>query len=236
MNSPEKFWLLFGGLWFGVGSLFAAAGGIVLWQEAQREARLASDVGSASAVVLSKSMRGGSRRERSFSIEYRFSAADGSVIEQRAEVDGASWRALAEGDSFEVRYSRETPRVHRVPGENRDERVLGPAFAAVGGIFAVFGAVILWRTATRRALLARLAVEGWRADAEVIEVGPTNFRLNRIPQWAIRYRYRDHAGNVHEAKSAPMAQEEARGWKPGDRGRVLLDPGRPQRGMWLGKG
>lgn len=236
MNSPGKFWIFFGSIWLGVGTIFAVVGAVVLWQEAQRHSRLAADVGSATAVVLAKSMRGGSREEPSYGIEYRFSAADGRVVEDRVKVAAAQWRSLAEGDRFEVRYSRADPRVHLVPGERRDARVLGPVFAAVGSVFALFGAVILWRARAQRALGARLAAEGSRADAEVIEVAPTNFRLNRIPQWAIRYRYRDHVGNVHEAKTGPMPQEEARLWQPGDRGGVRFDPQRPDRGMWVGKG
>ena len=73
MNSRGKFWLLFGGLWLGVGLLFAAVGGIVLWLESEREARLAANGASASAVVLAKNITGGGQnRERTFGIEYRY--------------------------------------------------------------------------------------------------------------------------------------------------------------------
>lgn len=236
MHSPEKFWILFGSIWLGVGGLFAAIGAAVLWQESERAARLAADAATADAVVLSKGTRQGSRGDPSYTIEYRFSAADGRVVEDRVKVGAARWRSLAEGGRFEVRYVRDEPGLHLVPGASRDARIVGPVFAAVGGLFAVFGAVILWRARMQRALRERLAVEGLRAVAEVTEVGPTNFRLNRVPQWAIRYRYRDHAGNVHEAKTGPMAQEAARLWQPGDQGEVRFDPQRPSRGLWLGRG
>jgi hypothetical protein len=237
VTSQGKFWLLFGGLWLAVGCIFAGVGAIVLWTESEREARLAQSGASASAVVLAKkAARSGKSRETTFSIEYRFTGPDGAPIERTAKVDAARWRSLSEGQAFELRYVRDEPAMHAFPGERRDQRVIGPVFAAVGSVFAIAGALILWRAAARRALIERLRVEGMRVEGEVTEVGPTNFRLNRIPQWAIRYRYRDHAGNTHQARTPPMPQEEARQWQPGDRGEVRFDTGSPRRHVWLGKG
>lgn len=236
MSSPEKFWLFFGSIWLGVGSIFAVVGGIVLWKESEREARLARDGVAARAVVLAKTTSGGGKNDSTFRIEYRFAGPDGIPLEHAAKIDAAKWRALAEGDAFELRYVRDEPSLHAFTGERRDERVIGPLFAAVGGVFAVAGALILWRAAARRALVERLRLEGMRVDAEVTEVGPTNFRVNRMPQWAIRYRYRDHVGNVHQSRTPPMAQEDARAWQPGDRGEVRFDTSRPRRHVWLGKG
>lgn len=235
MTSPAKFWLLFGGLWLGVGSIFALVGGIVLWTESGREARLAQNGAIAQAVVLAKARRGGSKSEPSYSIEYRFTGPDGALIEHTAKVDAARWRSLAEGEAFELRYVRDDPQVHLVPGERRDERVIGPVFALVGGVFALGGALILWRARARSALVERLRIEGMRVEGEVLEVGPTNFRVNRMPQWAIRYRYRDHAGNLHDGRTPPMPQEQARQWQPGDRGEVRFDTASPGRHVWLGK-
>lgn len=236
MNAQGKFWLLFGGLWLGVGCLFAGVGAIVLWTESGREARLARDGTSASAVVLAKTRRGGANREPTFSIEYRFAGPDGAPIEYTAKVDAARWRSLSEGQAVELRYVRDEPAMHAFPGERRDQRVIGPVFAALGSVFAIAGALILWRAAARRALIERLRIEGMRVEGEVTEVGPSNFRLNRVPQWAIRYRYRDHAGNTHQGRTPPMPEEDARHWQPGDRGEVLFDTGRPHRHVWLGKG
>ena len=235
MNSQRKFWLLFGGLWLGVGSIFALVGALLLWKESEREARLAQDGTPARAVVLAKTTSGGGKNDSTFRIEYRFAGADGVPLEHAARIDAAKWRALAEGDAFELRYVRDEPSLHAFPGERRDERVIGPLFAALGGVFAVAGALILWRATARRALLERLRVEGMRVDAEVTEVGPTNFRVNRMPQWAIRYRYRDHVGNVHQSRTPPMPQEEARGWQAGDRGAVRFDTALPRLHVWLGK-
>lgn len=237
MNFQGKFWLLFGGLWLGVGLLFAAVGGLVLWLESEREARLARDGAGASAVVLAKKVTGGGQnRERTFGIEYRFLGPDGAPREHAAKVDAATWRALSEGQAFDLRYVRDEPAIHAFAGERREHRVIGPLFAALGSAFAVAGALILWRARARQALIERLRIEGMRVDGEVLDVGPTNFRINRIPQWAIRYRYRDHAGNVHESRTPPMAQEDARQWQPGDRGTVRFDTVHSKRHVWLGKG
>ncbi len=235
MLNPGNFWFWFGGLWLGVGSLFVAVGGFVLWQEATLTERLASNGATASGIVLSKRMRGGSNQEPTFEVEYRF-AVDGGVTERTAKVDGATWDRLVEGEPVVVSYVRDAPRLHRIAGQSREELFLGAIFGAVGGVFAVAGALILWRAAARRALVQRLARDGWRVDGEVLEVSPTNYRINRMPQWAIRYRYRDHVGNAHEGKTPPMAQEEARLWQPGDRGEVRFARERPHRSVWIGKG
>jgi hypothetical protein len=236
VNSQGKFWLLFGGLWLGVGLLFAAVGGLVLWLESEREARLARDGASASAVVLAKNTAGGGQnRERTFGIDYRFTGPDGASREHSAKVDAATWRQLSEGQAFELRYVRDEPSIHAFAGERREHRVIGPLFAALGSAFAIAGALILWRATARRALVERLRIEGMRVDGEVTEVGPTNFRVNRMPQWAVRYRYRDQVGNVHESRTPPMPQEEARQWQPGDRGEVRFDTNRPTRHVWLGR-
>lgn len=237
MGSHGKFWLLFGGLWLGVGLIFAVAGAVVLRLESEREARLAHDGASATAVVLAKTTSGGRKsRDPTFRIEFRFAGPDGAPVESSAKIDAAKWRSVSEGETFELRYVRDKPSMRLVPGERRDERVIGPVFAVVGSIFAIAGALILWRATARRKLIERLRVEGMRIEAEVIEVGPTNFRVNRVPQWAIRYRYRDHVGNVHQSRTPPMAQEEARRWQAGDRGEVRFDTASPVRHVWLGKG
>lgn len=235
MITSANFWFVFGGLWLAVGTLFASIGGAILWQHSTLDQRLARDGTTVSGVVLSKSMQGGSNQEPAFRVEYRFTPAGGTVTEQTAKVDGKTWDSLVEGEAVAVRYVRDAPRLNRVPGQAPEELILGSVFAGVGGLLAVAGALILWRAATRRKLVDGLLREGARADAEVMEVAPTNFRINWMPQWTIRYRYRDQAGKVHDGKTPSMAQEEARRWQPGDRGQVRFERNRPHRSMWIGK-
>jgi len=226
--TQANFWFFFGGLWLAVGSLFAAVGGGVLWRDAAHAERLAREGVAGSAAVLSKSRSGSG-----FAIEYRFKAGS-RVIEGSAKVDGALWDRLVEGEDVELRYVPSAPQVRAIAGEPGN-RVPGIVFAALGGLFALSGALILWRAAVRRRFVADLLREGARADGEVIEVLPTNVRVNRVPQWAIRYRYRDYAGNSHEARTPPMPQEEARRWRPGERGEVRYESARPQRSVWRGR-
>ncbi|HEX6266006.1 MAG TPA: DUF3592 domain-containing protein [Burkholderiales bacterium] len=233
MITQANFWYFFGGLWLAVGTLFAAIGGSVLWRDTAHEARLAREGVAASGVVLSKSMTGSSQ-DSGFAVEYRFKAGS-AVTEGSAKVDGAHWDRLVEGEPIELRYVPGAPEVHAVAGQAGGDRVLGIVFALLGSLFAVSGAVIVWRAAARRRFVEELLREGARADGEVLEVLPANARVNRVPQWAIRYRYRDYAGNTHEARTPPMPQEEARSWRPGERGEVRYESARPHRSVWRGR-
>lgn len=227
------FWVIFGGLWFGVGSLFVVVGGIVLWHEASTEARLAREGVAASGVVLSKRMTG-SKDDPKFTIEYRFNSGSG-VNESSTEVDGALWDRLLEGEAVALRYVPAAPDVHRIAGEQRSRWLRGILFAGVGSLFALTGGLILWRRAARRRFVAELLRDGMRAEGEVLEVAPTRLRVNRVPLWAIRYRYRDADGNPHEARTPPMAEEEATRWQPGERGEVRYERARPHRSLWGGR-
>lgn len=229
-----NFWVIFGGLWFGVGSLFVVVGGGLLWHEASTEGRLAREGVAASGVVLSKS-RTGSKDDPKFTVEYRFNAGSG-VTESSTEVDGALWDRLVEGEPVEVRYVPAAPQVHRIAGEEGSRRMRGILFAGVGSLFALVGALILWRRVARRRFVADLLRDGASTEGEVLEVAPTRFRVNRQLLWAIRYRYRDSAGNTHEARTPPMAEEEATLWQPGERGEVRYERARPKRSLWRGRG
>lgn len=235
MITRANFWLVFGGLWLGVGLLFASIGGAVLWQQSTLDERLAREGADASGVVLSKSMRGGKNQEPTFNVEYRFAASNGRVTESTVKVDGKTWDALVEGEAVAVTYVRSEPGLHRVLGQDPEQLVLGWVFSAVGGLLAIAGTLILWRATARRKFVEQLQREGARASAEVIEVAPTSFMVNREPQWVIRYRYRDPLGRTHDGKTPPMPQEEARLWQPGDRGQVGFERERPQRSVWFGK-
>lgn len=236
MITRANFWFVFGGLWLSVGILFASIGGAVLWRHTTLDERLERDGATASGTVLSKSMQGGSNQDPAFRLEYRFQAADGALTETTAKVDGKTWDSLVEGEAIAVTYVRGEPSLHRVHGQDPEQLVLGGVFSALGGLFAIAGAFILWRATARRNFVERLQREGARASAEVIEVMPINFRLNREPQWVIRYRYRDPLGRTHDGKTPPMPQAEARLWQPGDRGQVGFERDRPQRSVWFGKG
>jgi uncharacterized protein DUF3592 len=235
MITQKNFWLVFGGVWFGVGAVFVLVGAGILWHEWNLDRQLARGGAAAQGVVLAKSMRSRKDQDPVFHVEYRYTSADGVVNEATTEVGGKTWDALAEGGPLVVTYAREQPRAHRVAGQVSDNPLVGWIVALVGGLLAISGAVILWRAMNQRGLAERLAREGARATAEVVEVVPTVFQVNQVPRWEIRYRYRDPLGRAHSGRSSPVAEEEARRWKPGDRGVVRYLRNRPQTSVWVGK-
>jgi hypothetical protein len=233
MITRANFWFAFGGLWLGLGILFAVVGAFLLWQHTTTEERLARDGASASGVVMSKSRRGDPNKQPTYHIEYRYQSTDGTVIEQTTKVDRKTWNALAEGGPIAVHYVRDAPRLHRVQGESGERQILGWIFTPLGSLFAIAGALILWRAAAQRKLVEQLLREGARANAEVIGVAPMGLRLDRVDQWVVHYRYRDSIGRAHEGTSPPMAPEEAQRWKPGDRVEVAFERARPERSVWI---
>jgi Protein of unknown function (DUF3592) len=236
MIAPGNFWFVFGGLWLAVGALFASIGGVVLWRDSTLEQRLALEGTTVPGVVLAKRMQGGRDQEPRFEIDYRFTPAAGALTEQTATIDGKTWDALVEGEPVAVNYVREAPWLNRIPGQTAERLILGIVFTGLGSLLAAAGGAILWWAAARRKLVHELAREGMRVDGEVVEVAPANFRINWTPQLTIRYRYRDHAGMVHEGKTPPLASEEAQRSRAGDRGEVRYERDRPQRSVWIGKG
>jgi hypothetical protein len=233
MVTRANFWFVFGGLWFAVGSLFAVIGGFVLRQEATIAERLARGGLAATGVVLAKSKHTDRKHAPTFRIEYRYQSADGAVIEETANVDRKTWESLAEGGAVAVTYVRDAPRMHRVQGQSVERQILGWIVTPIGSLFAISGALILWRATAQRKLVARLQREGTRASAEVIEVAPIGLRLNRVDQWVVRYRYSDSIGRAYEGSSPSMSPEVARRWRPGDRVEVAYERARPERSVWI---
>jgi hypothetical protein len=86
-----------------------------------------------------------------------------------------------------------------------------------------------WRT--RR----RLLVEGVPAEATVTAVHETRVSVNRVRQWRIRYRYRDHLGQTHEGRSGYLSPHDVEDWREGDRGAVRFDRDRPEVSVWVGR-
>jgi Protein of unknown function (DUF3592) len=236
MITRANFWLWFGGLWLATGTLFASIGGAVLWRESTLEQRLALEGATVPGVVLAKRMQGGRDQEPRFEVDYRFTPTAGALIEQTATIDGKTWDALVEGEPVAVKYVREAAWLNRVPGQTADRLILGFVFTGLGSLLAAAGGAILWWAVAHRRLVHALAREGVRVDGEVVEVAPANFRINWTPQQTIRYRYRDHAGKVHEGRSPPLTPEEAQRSRAGDRGEVRYERERPQRSVWIGKG
>lgn len=228
----RHFWLVFGGIWLAVGLPFVLSGLHML----RTESRFGEEAVSVQGTVLTRDIHrgrntnGGSSTR--YEVSYRFTADD-RTFEHRDEVDVQTWEALTERGPVEVQYLPDDPTQSRISGET--DRVGSLLMSGLGGFFAVAGGLIVAYDLRRLLLRARLQREGVSADATVTGVGPTNFSVNRVPQWVIRYRYSDQRGQNHTGKSEYLSPEEAQEWKDGDVGRVRYDRQRPAQNVWFGR-
>jgi hypothetical protein len=101
----------------------------------------------------------------------------------------------------------------------------------VGGI----GGFLFAKGLNRARTIARLLDSGVRATGTVIEVRPTNVRINRVQQWELRYSYRDYTGRLHETTSDYMPPAEAQQWHAGDQGNICYDDKAPEVSYWFGR-
>lgn len=202
----QYFWLVFGGIWLAVGVPFVF-GGLHMFRT---ESRFGEEAVSVQGMVLTRdiyrgrSTNGGSSTRHE--VSYRFTA-DGRTFEQRDNVNVRTWEGLTERGPVEVQYLPDDPTQSRIAGES--DRIGPFLMGGLGGFFAVAGGLIVAYDLRRRLLRARLQREGVSADATVTGVGPTNFSVNRVPQWVIRYRYSDQRGHNHTGKSEDLSPAEA---------------------------
>ncbi len=229
----RNFWYWFGGIWLAVGLPFLMLGGWFAWYELTLEQRLALSGRTAQGMVLVKSWGTGnsSGRQSDPRVKYRFTTADGKTIHAEATVTESAWDALREREAVEVSYLPGTPRANRIDGRPV-QWVLPLVFSAVGGILTLIAGFILLKASANARFARRLRTQGLTAEAEISHVAPTGYMVNRVYQWAVYYRYRDHAGNEHEGRSPPMPEELARRWQPGDHVQVMFDRLRPGRSAW----
>ncbi len=116
---------------------------------------------------------------------------------------------------------------------------IGLFLLLLGGLLARAG----WRRAKRQ---LRIACEGIETEAIVTAVRrarlqPTGrMRHIAVPTlstrggWQIiRYSYVDKFGGTHQGKSGSLPFDQAKGWKPGDKGVVRFDPEDPAESVWM---
>jgi hypothetical protein len=222
-----------------VGTIFVAAGTVAsigsvgVWLDARRFAR---DAVTEQAEVVAKSLeratRDGNSRTR-YLVTYRLAARDGSVAEQTEEIPVEEWEGLTEGGALAVRYLPDDAGTMRAAPD-------GPAWgellvAGVTAVFASIGVVMALPGWRRVRMLIRLQRDGVAAQGTVIEVMPAGIRINRIPQWHLRYEFRDAHGRSHQGVSNYMRAGEASEWRAGDAGAVRYDRDRPADSVWLGR-
>lgn len=222
-----------------VGTIFVTAGSVASigslgdWREARHFAREAV---TAQAEVIATSVERASRddnRSSRYLVTYRFAAAGGAPIERTEELPVELWETLAEGRALAVRHLPEAPETVRArPAEPAWVQLL---IAAVTPVFALLGVVLAWPGWRRIGVLLRLQRRGAAAPATVVGVAPLGIRVNRIPQWCLRYEFRDGAGQSQQGVSDNLHPDEATEWHVGDQGAVRYDPQRPSDSVWLGR-
>jgi hypothetical protein len=229
---PGNFWYWFGGIWLAVGLPFLLLGAFFAWHEITLESRLALDGKQAQGTVLVKSWgQGSDSRHRSLHVQYRFTTAAGRTVRSEATVSMAAWEALREREQVRVTYFADWPRMHRIDGQ-AVQWVMPAVFCGAGAMLALLGGFVMAKTISTARFARRVREDGFPVDAVVIEVVPTGYMLQRVRQWVVRYRYRDHAGIEHDGRSPTMPKEKAERWHAGERVTVHFDPLRPGRSAW----
>lgn len=218
-----------------VGTIFVVAGSVASigtlgeWRDARRFER---DAVTDRAEVVAKSLEGATRDGNSstrYLVTYRFGAD-----EQTEEIAVEQWEALSEGDTVTVRYLAADPATARMRPPSPPW--VPPLVAGATALFALLGVAIA-RPGWRRAVVVlRVQRHGVAAQATVVEIAPTGTRINRVPQWRLRYEFRDALGRVQQGLSDYLRPYEAAEWQVGDRGAIRYDRDRPVDSLWLGRG
>ncbi len=227
----RHFWILFGSIWFAVGLPFLIIGLTMWWQSS----RFSQEGIQAEGVVIGREVVPASNnRGTRYSVRYRFRARDGGDHEDREDVDVKLWEGLREGGPVRIEY---------LPADPASSRILGSAdwfgaviFAGLGGFFTFAGAGLIVFSLIGGSRRRRLRRTGTPVEGVVVSSQPTNFSINRVPQWRIRYRYRDLYGVEHEGRSGFLPPSVGSGWREGDTGQVKFDPQKPEKSIWLGHG
>lgn len=138
--------LLPAGLFFTLlGGIFAAAGGVRLWDELRyREAGV-----RVRGTVVSKAIESAStnRSRTRYLVTYRFASPEGAVREGTDEVDPDRWEELRQGDSFEVAY---LPRSASSRATTTTQMPLAIGFTAIGTFVLLIGGGLLAAAARGR--------------------------------------------------------------------------------------
>jgi hypothetical protein len=223
-------------LW--VGAIFVVAGSIACvasigeWRAALAFER---DALEAQGTVVARSIQAASRESNSstrYLMTFRFTANTGATEDVTEDLPFDDWEALAEGSTLSVRYLPGDPSTARTREPNP---WVPPLTVGFTGVFVVLGA-LLARSGVRRALaILRVQRDGVDAPGTVIEVAPTNMRINRVQQWQARYEFRDREGRRQTGVSELLAPHEAAEWGPNELVVVRYDPRSPQDSYLVGK-
>jgi hypothetical protein len=219
------------------GALFAFAGLTLLYggiQDATKERAYRQQGRTIEALVVGKSIQRASRdgnRSTKYEISYRFNTADGRIAEGTEIVDVETWERLEPGNPFRVTYLPADPQASRAAqatgmGSAVAMIVVGSVLALLGGGFLTWSAMRSWRE-------RRIARSGLAAQGAIVAIEPSSLAVNRVRQWNVRFRYRDHLGQTREGSSGPLPPDEAHAVKVGDAVDIRYDPECPEQSVWI---
>ena len=223
-------------LWVGLfllilGLVFLSIGAREAWTEqAYRTQGL-----SVEAVVLDKALVKATLGENSrtrYVVHYRFVPQQGEEVRGSADVPVDEWERLQEGQNIPVTYLPGDAESSRTSGE--DEWIAALVFLCIGGVFSLLGGGLAFFDLRAVLRAIRVSRHGMATEGTVVHVGPTRTSINRVRQWRIDYRYRDHLGRAHEGASHPLSPEDGAAWKEGDKGAVRFDRERTEISVWIG--
>lgn len=228
--SARTFFWLAGALFLLVG-LGALYGGI---EEAAKEQAYRDQGQAVDALVVAKSIQRASRDGNSstkYEIAYRFTTTEGRTLEGTDAVSVDEWERLEPGSAFRITYLPGAAGASRAEGSGG----MGSAYGMMilGGLFALVGGFFLLSNVRRFIRERRLLRHGMTAQGTVVAVEASNFAVNRVRQWNVRYRYQDHFGQRQEGTSSPVPPDEAHAVHVGDTVEVRFDSERPEQSMWV---
>lgn len=216
-----------------LGMVFAIIGVREAYTERQYHAQGLSVAATVTDKSIERAMRGENARTR-YLVSYRFTSPNGQDVESSAEVPVEEWERLEAGQRFSVTYLPDAPESSRVQGSGEDVWIAVYVFLVIGVVFTLLGGGLAYSDLRVILRTIRISRHGLPTEGTMVTVRPTGTSINRVPQWRLSYRYRDHLGRTQEGASHLLSPDEASVWKAGDRGTVRFDRERPEISVWMG--
>ena len=227
-----------GALWLGtVLGLLGIVFAIIGVRDAYTERQYHAQGLTVAATVTDKSIERANHEENSrtrYLVSYRFTSPEGQDMESSAEVPVEAWERLEAGQTFPVTYLPDAPGSSRVQSGGEDDWIAVYVFLAIGAVFTLLGGGLAYSDLRLIRRTIRVSRHGLPTEGTMVTVRQTGTSINRVPQWRLSYRYRDHLGRTQEGASHLLSPEEASAWKAGDRGTVRFDRERPEISVWMG--
>jgi hypothetical protein len=234
--AKRSFGFWFGGIWLFCGAPFLIIGIYTGIKTMYEEERFQKESRMATGMVLTKSITTDSKNSsKHYGVTFRFTTPDIKNKNGNATVSMELWDRLEERGPINIVYVPGEPRLFRVEG-NKANWMFPAIFSLLGMVFVPIGGFIFFKSVAQIWQASRLRERGMQTEGTVIEVGPGNVSMNGVPQWVVRFKYRDHQGLTHEGESDPLPPEEAQAWQAGDKGSVRYNFRSPRESVWLGKG